>query len=529
MTRLDRTLERDLRHIADRATPSPDAWDSILTRIADQDPHQETEIIMLTENTLTHRRWPLFAVAAAVAALAIAAIALVAGDRDDEELPAGPPPTQPETREPSSVEESPNEDAGEAEDGASGGTPEVITLTLTGTTAGNVGTNGVIDGDGGILRGTETWTGGADIAGLKEGTYSQQGTELSGELQMYLDGTIDGVGAGELTLAAAVELLDGTTAADGRIDGGTLVVTGEVVDGTGAFTGATGTFEQRGAFPIVEGTYTMELTVPVAGGPRLAHSTGTWGDTGYQVGGSVEGAGPELMAASYTTNLRGEVDGDAVATGYVVVGEDRGGATMEFTGTVAGLGTGTLTIEEAYVSDPGLRSVGVIVNGTGDLAGARGTLRFDDTGGSTYEMDIEVPADAPAERSRVVTLDATTESSRTDDAGGAGAVTYTAETVYDGGLSGTLEVVGSLQPDDEVRTIGWSDAVFTGSVEGVGSGTLTLREIWRSTESGRLVSMAVVTAGTGDLADADGWVRTVSEDDGRTGEATIELRLPGDA
>jgi hypothetical protein len=104
MTRLERTLERELRQIADRATPSPDAWESIRTRIADQGPHQETEIIMLTENTTPTRRWPLVAAAAAVVALAVAGVALV-NRADDVEEPAEPPaPTvAPETTLPATT------------------------------------------------------------------------------------------------------------------------------------------------------------------------------------------------------------------------------------------------------------------------------------------------------------------------------------------------------------------------------------------------------------------------------------------
>jgi len=94
MSRFEETLQRDLRQIADRATPSSDAWNSILTRIADQDPIQETEIIMLTENTTTTRRWPLIAAAAAVVALAITGIALVNRD-DGTETPSVKPPPAP--------------------------------------------------------------------------------------------------------------------------------------------------------------------------------------------------------------------------------------------------------------------------------------------------------------------------------------------------------------------------------------------------------------------------------------------------
>ena len=93
MSRFTDTLERDLEVIADRATPSPDAWAQIQSRIADQEPFQETEIIMLTENTLTRRRWPLVAAAAAVAALAIGAIALVNRDDGIEQPADVPTPT----------------------------------------------------------------------------------------------------------------------------------------------------------------------------------------------------------------------------------------------------------------------------------------------------------------------------------------------------------------------------------------------------------------------------------------------------
>ena len=90
MTRVDDDFEHDFGVIAERVTPSPDAWASIQQRIADREPTTETEIIMLTDNTFTTRRWPLVAAAAAVVALAIGAIALVNRD-DGVELPADVP------------------------------------------------------------------------------------------------------------------------------------------------------------------------------------------------------------------------------------------------------------------------------------------------------------------------------------------------------------------------------------------------------------------------------------------------------
>jgi hypothetical protein len=102
MNRLEQRVERDLRQIADRATPSPDAWTSILARIADQEPATETEIIMLTEPapTATRRRWLPFAVAAAVVALVIVGIALLTRD-DSPSGPVSPPTTAEATVVPS--------------------------------------------------------------------------------------------------------------------------------------------------------------------------------------------------------------------------------------------------------------------------------------------------------------------------------------------------------------------------------------------------------------------------------------------
>ena len=77
MSRFEQDVEVGLRQIADRATPSPDAWDSILNRIADQEPIHETEIIMLTDNTIRTRHWPLLAAAAAVVGLLIGGLVLV--------------------------------------------------------------------------------------------------------------------------------------------------------------------------------------------------------------------------------------------------------------------------------------------------------------------------------------------------------------------------------------------------------------------------------------------------------------------
>jgi hypothetical protein len=108
MNRLERQIERNLRQIADRATPSPDAWNSILTRIADQDPDTETEIIMLTEATpRSTRRWLLLASAAAAVLAIIGAtvIAFAVNDTnsDDDQTPSPAATVAPTTVAPTTI------------------------------------------------------------------------------------------------------------------------------------------------------------------------------------------------------------------------------------------------------------------------------------------------------------------------------------------------------------------------------------------------------------------------------------------
>jgi hypothetical protein len=94
VNRLERHIERDLRQIADRAAPSPNAWNSILTRIANQAPDTETEIIMLTEtNPTTTRRWLPFAAAAAVIAILVAGIAFTVNRGSDDDQDPSPAAT----------------------------------------------------------------------------------------------------------------------------------------------------------------------------------------------------------------------------------------------------------------------------------------------------------------------------------------------------------------------------------------------------------------------------------------------------
>jgi hypothetical protein len=86
MSRVEDRLRRDLHQIADRAAPSPTAWDAIRSRIDSQEPAEETEIIMLTEDrpTTRRRRLVLGLAAAAAAVAVIVGVTLVAQDDETE-------------------------------------------------------------------------------------------------------------------------------------------------------------------------------------------------------------------------------------------------------------------------------------------------------------------------------------------------------------------------------------------------------------------------------------------------------------
>ncbi len=90
MTRFTDRLENDLEQIADRATPSPTAWQSIRHRMAEPDTTQAREIIMLTAERQTtedrsdtrRRNWLAVAAATAIAAIATGVIIGSGGSKE---------------------------------------------------------------------------------------------------------------------------------------------------------------------------------------------------------------------------------------------------------------------------------------------------------------------------------------------------------------------------------------------------------------------------------------------------------------
>lgn len=111
MTKFTDRLENDLEQIADQATPSSNAWQTIQNRMAEPATNDAREIIMLTdereiaEEAAEGRRRNWLAVAAAIALLAVAA-GVIFGTGGSDELDITDQPTTEDVIE-ESLEEAP--------------------------------------------------------------------------------------------------------------------------------------------------------------------------------------------------------------------------------------------------------------------------------------------------------------------------------------------------------------------------------------------------------------------------------------
>ena len=93
MSRVNDRIKGGMSRIADRATPSPDAWESVVDRISRQPEHEEMEVIMLQKNPLPTRRLGLWAASAAAVVAAIAFVGIVLVDDDSDQTTVTAPPT----------------------------------------------------------------------------------------------------------------------------------------------------------------------------------------------------------------------------------------------------------------------------------------------------------------------------------------------------------------------------------------------------------------------------------------------------
>jgi hypothetical protein len=136
-------------------------------------------------------------------------------------------------------------------------------------------------------------------------------------------------------------------------------------------------------------------------GGAATHVSGEWAVTDEGIPDCGPIGASQVLLRCETTGFLSEYSGSLTGTStvsFVTFIDCRGGRAMgygteTFTGTVAGVGSGTLTWGIRFTSDFDCNTFGLsnfeartaITSGTGDLASLRGTLVFGDT---TYEGDL---------------------------------------------------------------------------------------------------------------------------------------------
>jgi hypothetical protein len=134
--------------------------------------------------------------------------------------------------------------------------------------------------------------------------------------------------------------------------------------------------------------------------PAAIHVSGTYEVSDFGTTTCAPLAKPFLVGCSTTgfvSQYDGSLEGSSTSSFVQVIncetGRTAGIGTETFTGSVEGVGSGTLTwlirfrsaFDCATFSVSNFSATGVIVSGTGDLAGLEGKLHFGDV---TYEGDL---------------------------------------------------------------------------------------------------------------------------------------------
>lgn len=245
----------------------------------------------------------------------------------------------------------------------------------------------------------------------------------------------------------------------------------------------------------VTGTFTNGQTVQIPPSGAMLDSSG---ETTYE--------GEFAGVAAWTTTAWTSADGVT-----------RGLGDVEFTGSIEGLGSGTLWFADRWqVVDGVWSSTATITGGTESFEGATGTGVFtpdpataNDGSTGTYAWDITVP---PTDS--LVTVTAKGISFVTDLAfeptDVEGQQSYSAGTILERDMSGLAPHTGMLWVLDNAA-VGSGDFEFTGEIAGLGEGTMTYTDAWavvddtmtstdfRAVMDGAKISTVFITGGTGDF------------------------------
>ena len=394
MTRFTERVTRDLDQIADRATPSPTAWESIQHRIEEQADPSTMEVIMLSpdRNDSPKRGWMLAAAAGVIVLIGGLVFATtrsgddtVPADTPQATLPAEPDPdaqVDPDAEADPDAAVEPDAETVEPAPTAEAevlAEPEPVAEPVSVTVTGSISdVTDVAEGDQTMmLSGTRTYEG--DLAGT--GPFTGQEWQLPDGSRIGLGdydftGSVEGLGTG--TMAFAIEWL---------VNDAGWTSTATITSGTGDLEGASGSGISGDL-----GTYTWNITVPPADSLVTVDAVGTSFDPDFAAEPTdVDWA----VTYSATTELEGDIDGVSPHTGTAWVFDNQtvGRGEFEFTGSIAGLGTGTMTYVDSWVFADGTTIyTSFVTGGTGDFEGITGTGVFIDSGDiDGYEFTLTAP------------------------------------------------------------------------------------------------------------------------------------------
>jgi hypothetical protein len=197
--------------------------------------------------------------------------------------------------------------------------------------------------------------------------------------------TINGLGVGSLNYRGSAQTIDGVWSSESVI-----------ASGTADFEGASGTLILRPdpATPTDSstGTYEWTITVPPKGSLQTVTATGTVvaSDTTSEPG---DREGETVITALHTFDGSMVGSGTSRATAWRTDSSVVGTGTVEFTGTIDGIGTGTMTVGDVFSYGPnGNVSIAAMSGGTGDFEGISGTGRYVQIDGTTWEYSFVLAA-----------------------------------------------------------------------------------------------------------------------------------------
>ena len=194
-------------------------------------------------------------------------------------------------------------------------------------------------------------------------------------------------------------------------------------------------------------------------------------------------------------------------------GSQFGAGEFLFTGTIEGLGSGTLSFVDTWQVVDGVWSgVATITGGTGDFEGASGTgvhtsdpANSSSSGTGSNVWTITVPP-----KGSLVTVTATgTASASVTVVPDSVPLTWNGTGSFSGSLVGTTEGSGQGWANPSGGTFGSSRWVFTGTIDGLGTGTMTFDRIGFDPPA---TWFDVVVDGTGDFEGITGTGQVAADD-----------------